>query len=638
MQLTEKVDCDILNIGIIRIGGIIMTLENNAETVFTESDCLNLIQYVSEILASDNAESAVPQVITHMRELFSLPCVSVREIIPRPCSLRFVYESLNDSAKKKRINETITYTENNWKRALDIYSQGYYLYERKNGAEPLDIVGGTPNPPSCMLQIPMFCGGDFLGTVDFVEFDSVHGWSDREISVLKICCSMLCQQLYRTNEFFMLNTNRNEFDPITGLISFNSLNARLEENMPKMLEKSPVALVYTDIHHFKYINETYGYKKGDELLKIAAAAMLVGKEINPDLMLCRVHSDNFVSVAPIEEDKIPLFEKYITEQNNKICELLSKSCPDVRIRLNTGICYVYSTDTEAATAIANANLARKLAKRENLRSPAVFADAMMEDIKYQEYLNNELPKAIADHDLKVYYQPKINCSDDSLYGAEALVRWQQPDGTFIYPDKFIPLFEKNGSIVDVDFYVYREVFKYLRRRIDAGLPTVPISMNVSRVHFRSDAIIPYIKSLLDEYEIPPELLEFELTENIYIKNFSKANEFIKTCRSMNIKVSMDDFGSGYSSLNVMSALPIDTLKIDRVFLKNDELNSNDKTVLECMISMAKRLGMNVICEGVETRSQSVFLKNVNCDMIQGYYYGRPMNEESFSEFTMDKLG
>ncbi|MDE5563535.1 MAG: EAL domain-containing protein, partial [Oscillospiraceae bacterium] len=132
------------------------------------------------------------------------------------------------------------------------------------------------------------------------------------------------------------------------------------------------------------------------------------------------------------------------------------------------------------------------------------------------------------------------------------------------------------------------------------------------------------------------LVEFELTENIYMKNFSKADEFIKDCRNRGIQVSMDDFGSGYSSLNVISTLSIDTLKIDKIFLKNDNLNDNDKIVIESMIAMAKRLGMKVICEGVETESQTIFLKNAQCDQIQGYYYGKPMDEETFNQF-IEKL-
>lgn len=599
----------------------------------TESECLDLIKYVSDVFTSREIESAVSAIIEYLRDSFGVSCVTIREIFSRPFSLRYTYESLNDPTKTKRINETVTYEENIWQQVMDKFSHGCYIYKSGAGQNAPKFLGIVPDMPMCVIQIPMFSGSDFFGVLDLADFDKIRDFSECEISALTVCANFICQYLFRLNDSFMEIHSRNDVDQLTGFLNFNTFTKQLDENLSQMLGNSPVVIVYTDIYHFKYINETYGYKKGDELLKLFAQAIYDGINEYSDVIMCRAHADNFITASNIPEEHIPAFDKFIHERNKQICQVLQESCPDVRIRMDTGICYVRDHRNTAATAIANANLARKTAKRENIRKPLVFSDEMMEEIKYQEYLNNELPKAIENHDLKVYYQPKINCADDSLYGAEALVRWQKPDGTFIYPDKFIPFFEKNGSIVEVDFYVYREVFRYIRGRLDAGLPVFPISMNVSRIHFRYDRLMPYIEELLAEYKVPPELVEFELTENIYMKNFSKADEFIKTCRTKGIQVSMDDFGSGYSSLNVISSLSIDTLKIDKIFLKNDDLNDNDKTVLESMIAMAKRLGMKVICEGVETQSQTLFLKNAHCDQIQGYYYGKPMDEETFNKFA-----
>ena len=605
----------------------------------TESECLALIEYVSDALTSKNTESAMSKIADKFREIFDVTCLSVREIISRPCALRYTYESLKNDSVEKRINETITFNENEWQTAMEAFSHGCYIFEKGKGQEPHRFIGYAPTPPESMLQIPMYSGNNFFGVIDLVDFDEMHHWSEQEISALKVCANIICQYLYRLNPTFMERYGGNDIDPLTGLMSFNVFTNKLDGKLSEMLNDAPIGVVYMDINHFKYINETYGYAKGDELLKLTAYAISDGivKFSDIDMMLCRSYADHFVTAAVIPENVVPIFDTIVHQQNAHICEILQKSCPDVRIRLNTGIFFVKDHRFTAATAIANANLARKLAKQDHMRKPLVFTDEMMEEIKYQEYLNNELPKAIKNHDLKVYYQPKINCADDSLYGAEALIRWQKPDGTFIYPDQFIPVFEKNGNIVDVDFYVYREVFRYIRRRLDANLPVFPISMNVSRVHFRSEKIIPYIDGLLKEYDISPDLVEFELTENIYMKNFSRADEFIKSCRDKGMKVSMDDFGSGYSSLNVISSLSIDTLKIDKIFLKNSELSRNDKTVIESMIGMAKHLGMKVICEGVETESQTQFLKNTQCDQIQGYYYGKPMDEESFNKFAAKLL-
>lgn len=605
----------------------------SAQSNLTESECLALIKYVCDTLTSKSTERAVAAIIEHLRLAFNVSCVSIREVFARPYSLKYTYESLNDKTKEKRINETVTFDEDVWESAMDKFSDGCYIYKADNGQDKPRFIGPVPNRPMCMLQMPMYSGSKFYGVLDLVDFVSIHDWNEYEIAALKVCANFICQYLCRLNNAFTKTKDSSDADSLTGLMGLHAFMEDLDKKILETKNGSPIAVVYIDIHHFKYINETYGYKKGDDLLKLAAQAISDNISQYSHIDICRAYADNFVSSAFIPEQVVPIFDTFVHEQNVKICKKLQSICPDVRIHINVGICYVTEPSITAATAIANANLARKVAKSEGINKPLVFSSDMMEEIKYQEYLNNELPKAIENHDLKVYYQPKINCSDDSLYGAEALVRWQKPDGTFIYPDKFIPVFEKNGNIVEVDFYVYREVFKYIRKRLDNGLPVFPISMNVSRVHFRSNRIVPYVEELLKEYAIPPSLVEFELTENIYMNNFSKADEFISKCRSHGIQVSMDDFGSGYSSLNVISTIKIDTLKIDKIFLKSDKLSDSDKAVIETMISMAKRLGMKVICEGVETESQANFLKDVNCDQIQGYYYGKPMDEESFDRFA-----
>lgn len=603
-----------------------------SHTNLTESECFDIIKNASEVLAAKNTESAVSAIVEDLKASFDVTCVTIREIIPRPCSLRYTYEAIHDPERPRLINKTITFDEDVWQSVLERFSEGCYTYKADGSQNPPSFIWSSADKPLSMIQIPMYSDGQFIGVLDLIDFERVRDWNQYECSALNVCANMISQYLHRVNSAFMELQNANDTDPLTGLMSFRAFTEKLDERLADLLADSAVVVIYTDIHHFKYINETYGYKKGDELLKLAAQAMTAGAD-GRDIMISRVHADHFVSTSAISEELIPKFDEFIHEQNVLLGKLLQQNCPDVRVRVVTGICFVRSSSMTAATAIANANLARKNAKRDNIRKPIVFADDMMEEIKYQEWLNNELPKAIANHDLKVYYQPKINCADDTLYGAEALVRWQKPDGSFIYPDQFIPVFEKNGNITDVDFFVYREVFKYIRKRIDAGLSVFPISMNVSRVHFRTNRIIPYIEELLKEYKIPPELVEFELTENIYMKNLNKAEEFISSCRRQGIQVSMDDFGSGYSSLNLISTLSIDTLKIDKIFLKNDDLSENDKTVIGSIITMAKQLGMKVLCEGVETELQTLFLKNTQCDQIQGYYYAKPLAEDDFDKFV-----
>ena len=219
-----------------------------------------------------------------------------------------------------------------------------------------------------------------------------------------------------------------------------------------------------------------------------------------------------------------------------------------------------------------------------------------------------------------------------IEGAEALIRWCKEDGNIIYPNDFIPVFEKNKSVTLLDYYVYDEVCKYIRHRLDNNLPVVRISVNVSRVHLYSiDDIIDYIKGLLTRYDIPPEYLEFELTETSFTDKVDDTISLMQRLRKLGVKVSMDDFGSGYSSLNVLTKLPLDVLKLDKEFMRDFETDSEEKIVIPSLIDMAKKLNLDVVCEGVETDKQVEFLREVGCDYVQGFYYSKPIPQEEFDE-------
>lgn len=247
-------------------------------------------------------------------------------------------------------------------------------------------------------------------------------------------------------------------------------------------------------------------------------------------------------------------------------------------------------------------------------------------------MNSEIENAIANGEIKVFYQPKVEAGSTRVVGAEALVRWFREDRTWVYPDDFIPKLEESGEIVYVDFFVYKEVFKNIRMRIDQGKPVVPVSLNVSRVHLKDNNLYDYICDLLDKYNTPVEYIEFELTESVYIEDVEEALSLVEKLRNIGFSVSMDDFGSGYSSLNLLTNLQIDTLKIDKVFLKNDILNENEKIILKCIIEMAKKLKLNVLCEGIETVNQSRFLSSIGCDVFQGFLYSKPVPEEDFYDY------
>lgn len=421
-------------------------------------------------------------------------------------------------------------------------------------------------------------------------------------------------------------------DSLTGLDRYEVFLEKLVKEIEK-IGNDRIAITYTDIKHFKYINETYGYQVGDALLKEFAEMITT----NNDTLLCaaRVYSDNFVTANRMESSYTD--EEYrdiIFDLNKEIEAKFREKYLSSRLQFCTGISIIdkNSRSLDPETAVSNANLARKVAKEMESDNCILFSRSMMEGIKREVEITSYIPKAIANKEFKVYYQPKMETDTLRLVGAEALVRWQKPDGSFIYPDEFIPYIERSGQIVDVDYYVYRQVFQFLAERIREGKRVVPISLNVSRIHLNKMHILEYVKELFDEFKIPFWLIEFELTESIYLDNTEKALELVDGLHKLGTRVSMDDFGSGYSSLNLLSRLPIDIIKLDKVFLKDDNLQESDKIIISCVIDMAKRLQITSLCEGVETLEQSDYLKEIGCQLLQGYYFSRPIPQDVFEKF------
>lgn len=427
-------------------------------------------------------------------------------------------------------------------------------------------------------------------------------------------------------------------DSLTGLDRYEVFLEKLEKAI-EQIGDARISIVYTDIKHFKYINDTYGYQVGNALLRDFVEEIT---ENSVRLICCsRVYSDNFVTANILRQDITneqfkELIHKVNLEWETKFREKYLNS----RLQFCTGISIIdkNSRSLDAETAVSNANLARKVAKEMDSDCCVLFDHSMMEGIKREVEITSHVPKAIANHELKVYYQPKIETETLRLIGAEALVRWQKPDGTFVYPDEFIPLIERSGQVVDVDYYVYRETFKFLADRMAAGKNVVPISLNVSRIHLNKMHILEYVRELFEEYQIPSGLIEFELTESIYLDNTERALELVKGLHKLGTKVSMDDFGSGYSSLNLLSRLPIDIIKLDKVFLKDDTLQESDKIIISCVVDMAKRLSITSLCEGVETPEQSDYLKQIGCQIQQGYYFSKPIPQEEFELFMDQKSG
>lgn len=605
-------------------------LQNNAFSLELADTAFKLMEY------SKDVDSTINLLLRKIVEHYHIDIANIREITDTPQQLTYVYEYMTGDYDI-RLGKTWVYNDEPWERFLAHFNDGYYIYDSKKDELTSDTknIYDEKKPIKTLLEIPIYSNKIFLGCINFINIEHHMNWSVEDINTLKMFCRILSSYLlnmrvYKRTETLLEQLNCR--DSLTGLLKYDYFISKVKEFIAGNTDSNVgLAIVYSDIRFFKYVNEVYGYAMGNSLLTLLADSIKDSNKKN--IAACRVYSDNLVT-AVAYDNHIPdqEFVDIITERNHSIEREIQQRFLDHRIVINTGIYIIKSTtNVDVEIAISNANLARKRAKATESSKAILFTDEMMQSIIQQMELSSSLPAAINNEELTVYYQPKIACGTEKIIGAEALVRWIKPDGSFVFPDQFIPLFENNGQIVEVDYYVYRKVFEHIRRRMDTGLPVIPISMNVSRTHLASNDIIYYIKNLFDTYQIPPELIEFELTENIYIENIDSVLPLINEFRQIGIKISMDDFGSGYSSLNALNSLPIDVLKLDKVFM-TDTLNKNQKIILTSIVDMAKKLNIAVLCEGVENDSQSKFLRDIGCDMIQGYYYSRPLCEKNFIEY------
>ena len=275
------------------------------------------------------------------------------------------------------------------------------------------------------------------------------------------------------------------------------------------------------------------------------------------------------------------------------------------------------------------HLALENAKKISGEKIQFYDEADLRRIVTEKQIENSMEEALERGDFSVYLQPKCDFKTGRMAGAEALVRWKKGDAGLVRPDDFIPIFEKNGFILRLDMFILEQVVSLLSRWKSCGLTPVPVAVNFSRLHLNDSRYIPQMTCLVDKYGVAHNLIEVELTENVILNNLECAQNVIRGLHRKGFSVAMDDFGSGYSSLNVLKNLQFDGIKLDKEFLGGFDENENAKKVIEGAVRMIKSLGVKVIAEGVETREQADFLRRTGCDVAQGYLFSKPVDVEAF---------
>lgn len=424
-------------------------------------------------------------------------------------------------------------------------------------------------------------------------------------------------------------------DPVTGGMN----RTRFDMVAGDAIRSAPAgsyALVWLNMQKFKLINDAAGNKEGDATLKYAYD--ILGKQLEEGEYAARISADNYTLLLKNSEDGA-MIERL--DEMIKAVNLFNEGRKDKYfLSFTAGIYRIDDPSLEITQIQDRAHVARKKIRKtdaDSLCSCRFYSDQDRKKLMAEKEVENKMRAALERGEFEIYLQPKVSLEENNVAGAEALVRWNDPEKGLVPPGDFIPVFEKTGFIIQLDLYVMEKVCALLRSWIDRGLVPVPISVNVSRAHFTLPDFTGRYAELCAKYEIPPELIEIEVTETVVFEDPEAFSKIVARIHERGFTCSMDDFGSGYSSLNVLKDIEVDTLKLDRAFFKSEQMdNPRERHVVSAVIGLAKSLEMGSVAEGVETRAQTEFLRNAQCDMVQGFVYSRPVPADVFERRLLGK--
>lgn len=531
----------------------------------------------------------------------------------------------------------------NRKMLVDILHTSYSVTEAENGKEALDILNNDDSFSIILLDMmmPVMDGYTFLDRLheskvlssipvivmtqndtDEDEINSlIHGAMDFIPKPYKP--QIILHKISTIIRFRETSAMMNElkFDSLTGLYT----KGYLFNEMRKVLAEDPngeYAIVVTNFENFKLYNDIYGIKKGDALLA------KFGKDARSSLqdkdLAGRYASDRFVFMTEKKKS-----EKILNSITNDT-EILRHSMGEgVSIRI--GIYEIHDTSIEIEQMVDRAFLAADSIKGHYNDLVAFYDDQLRSQLLYEQTLTSTMAEGIEKEQFLVYLQPKYDIATNRLAGAEALVRWDHPIYGLIYPGSFIPMFEQNGFITTLDYYIWEKTCQIIHKWKECGYPLFPVSVNVSRADIYHPDLCEKLVGLIHEYGIKPEELHLEVTESAYTENPDQLLKTVEKLHSEGFIIEMDDFGSGYSSLNMLNQMKIDILKLDMKFIQNETSKPNEKSILNFVVNLAKWMKLNVVAEGVETDMQLEKLRAIGCDYAQGFLFAKPMPENQYCE-------
>ena len=408
-----------------------------------------------------------------------------------------------------------------------------------------------------------------------------------------------------------------QYDRLTGVYTREFFYRKLRERLDANPDKS-YCIVCANVENFKLFNDTFGVREGDRLLR--AIAEILRKMAGKENFCGRFRADRFLFL----QEAAP---RWLTGEGKE----LEPEVLNHKVTFRWGVYEITDRNVQVEQMCDRVILAAHSIKGKYNQFLAVYDDALRAKLLREQAISDAMEPALANEEFLVYLQPKYSLKQGCIAGAEALVRWIHPQWGFMSPGEFIPLFEKNGFIPRLDRYMWDKVCRLLGQWKREGHPMIPISVNISRADIFRQDLVKTLTGLTEKYGVEPKYLHLEITESAYVDNASQIVEKLKELRQLGFPIEMDDFGSGYSSLNMLGQLRLDVLKLDMQFVRNETDKPEDRSILRDIVTMGHRLGLGIVAEGAETQQQVERLKAAGCDYVQGYFFAKPMPLDQFEE-------
>jgi len=488
------------------------------------------------------------------------------------------------------------------------------------------------------VLLPLLTTGEFTGAMERLQRNRSNHWLKDEIDTLNDTEEQVCKQLTQMRQEIDKKTDRLHnmamFDSLTELANRRAFMEYITEALERDdLNTNSFSLLFIDLDNFKRINDSMGHNAGDELLKTVAHRLR--SCVRSSDIIARLGGDEFCIILNTmsNEGDHGIVADHILKRLRVPIKLGEA---ELIISASIGIVSAPRDGVSSEELLQNADLAMYRAKALGRNKFQKFTSQMTDHAVEQMTLENELRRAIREQEFLLYFQPQVDFNDNTIFGFEALIRWQHPEKGLQFPDTFIGTLEETGLIVPLGSWIIDEACKQLREWFDAGVKPVRMAINISPRQLQSCDLASQVEQALKKYSLRADCLELEITESMIMDNIELTHKQLRSLQELGATIAIDDFGTGHSSLGYLKSLPLDILKIDRTFVMDITEENNDQEIVSAIIAMAHKLNLKVVAEGVETPAHQIMLTQNGCDFGQGYLYSRPVPAADAFEMIRSK--